>query len=318
MDSKIFSTISRTFTGIDLMFQWEEQALKQIIRPSASQSKQIRLTFRRSLPIAISHVCLALLVAVELQGKVADIALQWWLGVMLLLQLLWMGMGVAHNLSERRQQGNSRWMPAHCAITSLIGLAWGGGAAAALLYGVEPMAQVLLIAVVAGVAAGSLIIHTFSYWGGAVYIGAVLLPVALVCLTIPGSSYLILAILLPLYAWLLIQELRQFGIATQSVLSLSQDNAELQLEAQAFRTFFTQAQQLAHFGNWELDLKSGALHWSDEAFALFGIEPQPLTKEVVLKNIYGADRVPYVRALEQALAETGIVSREFRGIPGMC
>jgi len=33
------------------------------------------------------------------------------------------------------------------------------------------------------------------------------------------------------------------------------------------------AQRLARLGNWEWDLKSGELHWSEEMYRLFGIDP---------------------------------------------
>lgn len=35
-----------------------------------------------------------------------------------------------------------------------------------------------------------------------------------------------------------------------------------------------ETQQLAQIGNWELDLTSNRLHWSDEMFRIFGVDPQ--------------------------------------------
>jgi len=34
-----------------------------------------------------------------------------------------------------------------------------------------------------------------------------------------------------------------------------------------------QAQNIAHIGHWELNLKTGRLDWSDEVFRIFGCEP---------------------------------------------
>jgi len=296
---------------MDSMFLQEDKTLHGNARSTVLQRKQIKLTFRRSLPIAVAQSVLALMVAIALQGLIDGSVLLQWLGVMLPLQLMWLGFMFAHHRSSWLRRGDSRWMRAHCVITSLIGLVWGVGAGM-LLFPPEPQAQLLLIVVLAGVAASSLIIHTFSQWGGPVFIWAVLAPAAASCSLASETVYLFLAVLLLLYALVLVQVLRQFSLTTQSTLSLSQENAKLQLEAQAYQAFFSQAQQLANLGSWELDLKSGALKWSDEAFSLFGLEPQPLTKQVVLKNMYAADREKYVRALEQALAESSMLSREFR------
>jgi len=37
----------------------------------------------------------------------------------------------------------------------------------------------------------------------------------------------------------------------------------------------TNAQRIAHVGSWEIDIESGARHWSDECFRIFGLPPDP-------------------------------------------
>lgn len=293
------------------MVYQDGKVLSETVHSTALQRKQNKFTFRRSLPVALAQSILALLIATMLRGQVESTVLVGWLSLLLALQLLWLGIMFAHHRSDLLRRGSPRWMQAHCITTSLIGLAWGLGLGMWCFH-VEPQSQLLVVAIVVGVALSSLITHTFSQWGGPVFIWTVVAPTAVTCFTIPGTLHLTLALLLLIYALVLVQVLRQFTLATHSALTISQEHADLQLQSQAYEAYFTQAQQLANLGSWELDLKSGALKWSAEAFALFGLERQPLTKLVVLKNIYPADRDKYVRAFEQALAETSMLNREFR------
>ncbi len=53
-----------------------------------------------------------------------------------------------------------------------------------------------------------------------------------------------------------------------------------------------EAQSLAHLGNWELDLTNSHLHWSDEVFYIFEIDPQSITPtyEYFLNMVHPDDR----------------------------
>ncbi len=53
-----------------------------------------------------------------------------------------------------------------------------------------------------------------------------------------------------------------------------------------------QAQSIAKIGSWELDITNDQLHWSDEIYRMFGLEPQEFeaTYEGFLNNIHPDDR----------------------------
>lgn len=65
-----------------------------------------------------------------------------------------------------------------------------------------------------------------------------------------------------------------------------------------------EAQRMAHIGNWELDLASNKLNWSDEIYRIFEINPAVFgaTHETVLNAVHPDDREPVDRAYAISLA----------------
>ena len=70
-------------------------------------------------------------------------------------------------------------------------------------------------------------------------------------------------------------------------------------------TSLTNAQRIAHFGNWDWDIVTGDLHWSDEIYRIFGLQPQQFgaTYETFLQTIHPNDREAVQVAVERALEE---------------
>jgi len=64
-----------------------------------------------------------------------------------------------------------------------------------------------------------------------------------------------------------------------------------------------EAQRITHIGNWELDLQSNALTWSDEIYRIFGLETQEFkgTYEAFLDAIHPADREMVDQAYSDSL-----------------
>ncbi|HEX6735855.1 MAG TPA: EAL domain-containing protein [Azonexus sp.] len=65
------------------------------------------------------------------------------------------------------------------------------------------------------------------------------------------------------------------------------------------------AQRIARLGNWTLDLGSNRLHWSDEVFRIFEIDPQqfPATYEGFIAAIHPDDREAVTRAYQESLEQ---------------
>jgi two-component system CheB/CheR fusion protein len=65
------------------------------------------------------------------------------------------------------------------------------------------------------------------------------------------------------------------------------------------------AQQIAHIGNWELDIALNRLSWSDEVYRIFGLEPQVFgaTYEAFLDAVHPEDRAAVDAAYSGSLRE---------------
>ncbi|OOG43892.1 hypothetical protein B0B52_08240 [Polaromonas sp. A23] len=63
------------------------------------------------------------------------------------------------------------------------------------------------------------------------------------------------------------------------------------------------AQRLGRIGNWELDLSSGQLWWSDEVYELFGLAPEAFDRnpDTVTAMIHPDDRPAYTRQRDEAM-----------------
>lgn len=70
-------------------------------------------------------------------------------------------------------------------------------------------------------------------------------------------------------------------------------------------TFLTEAQQIGHFGSWELDCLSGKLAWSDEMFRLIEIDPAQVgaSRSALQNAIYPGDRQQLEAAYNMALID---------------
>ena len=63
------------------------------------------------------------------------------------------------------------------------------------------------------------------------------------------------------------------------------------------------AQRIAHLGNWDWQIESGELYWSDEIFRIFGHEPGAFipTYEMFLQYVHPVDKQVLNRAINEAL-----------------
>jgi PAS domain S-box-containing protein len=63
------------------------------------------------------------------------------------------------------------------------------------------------------------------------------------------------------------------------------------------------AQRIAHLGNWDWDIRTNELQWSDEIYRIFGLTPQQFgaTYDAFLNYVHPEDREFVKKAVDEAL-----------------
>lgn len=82
---------------------------------------------------------------------------------------------------------------------------------------------------------------------------------------------------------------------------LQQEQSKLQQRTAGL----TEAQRIAHFGNWEWDIVNDTMGWSDEIYRILGFEPQQLTAtyDVFMQAVHPEDRQAVVDGVKKALEQ---------------
>ena len=91
------------------------------------------------------------------------------------------------------------------------------------------------------------------------------------------------------------------------VLTLGIDISERKLAEQGLQQSqarLAKAQRLAHLGNWEWDLQSGEIIWSDEVYRIFGLNPEVFTPspEANMAYVHPEDKPRVRKGFKDALA----------------
>ena len=99
----------------------------------------------------------------------------------------------------------------------------------------------------------------------------------------------------------MLAELAEQSIALHGrTRALSNANAALRQSSQIFR----QAERAANVGSWRVEIATQQLHWSDQVFAINGLEPGPAPTVEEAINLYEPeDRAMVIQKLEQTVAD---------------
>ncbi|MBA2734711.1 MAG: PAS domain-containing protein, partial [Acidobacteria bacterium] len=97
-------------------------------------------------------------------------------------------------------------------------------------------------------------------------------------------------------------------------LALAIERKQTEIELQAREAQLTEAQSIAHLGNWEWDIATNKVNWSDEEYRIFGHEPQEFvaTYEAYMNCVHPDDREMVADLLEKALQNNQHLDSENR------
>jgi len=95
---------------------------------------------------------------------------------------------------------------------------------------------------------------------------------------------------------------------------LARHREHLEQEVAQRTARLTEAQRIAHLGNWELDIINNNLSWSDEIYRIFGLAPQQFgaTYDAFLQAVHPADRQLVDAHVREALEQGSPYSIDHR------
>lgn len=97
----------------------------------------------------------------------------------------------------------------------------------------------------------------------------------------------------------------EHGRVKGTVLAIRDVTARRSAEAalQASEARYADAQRMAHLGNWEWDIATGKLTWSDETYRIFGLLPASvdMTFDSFMAAVHADDRALVANAVESAM-----------------
>ncbi len=117
--------------------------------------------------------------------------------------------------------------------------------------------------------------------------------------------------------YILKDRLKRLPSSIQSALErarLAREREKFISEILAQSTLMKEAEALAHFGSWQVDLDTGKHQWSDEAFRIFGFEPGEIEPnyETFLLHVHPEDRPSLKRILAEVTDGSGLEQCEYR------
>jgi PAS domain S-box-containing protein len=76
----------------------------------------------------------------------------------------------------------------------------------------------------------------------------------------------------------------------------------------------SRGQAIAHVGDWEWDIATNAVHWSDELYRIYGYEPREIAPDygLVLQQMHPAGKDEFLRAIDSALKEDRHFELDYR------
>lgn len=114
---------------------------------------------------------------------------------------------------------------------------------------------------------------------------------------------------------------KQLGRSIRYALQRYKSHSKLEVMARELaisENRYLEAQELAHFGNWEMDIVSFGMKWSDEIFRIFGFDPEVFEPTIsdYIKYVHLEDKERVEKFFEDAGKDSRLHRIEHRIIVG--
>jgi len=189
---------------------------------------------------------------------------------------------------------------------TVLGLAWGVGAAVAAQY-ISLASFALLLMILAGLVSGGIATLAADRWVFPLYavamLGAVLVGVAAVTHSRFEAAAIALIVVFAAF------NVRQHRQAHTMLVERLRAEARARLNERRL----AEAQATAHVGSWEWDIPSDRVTWSEELHRLFGLPPTSLPSyQSFMDRVHPDDRQRVEQVIAQGLAERRAVEYDYR------
>jgi len=117
--------------------------------------------------------------------------------------------------------------------------------------------------------------------------------------------------------YILKDRLKRLPSSIQSALDkarLEKERIDFMAEIISQSGLMKEAEHLAHFGSWKVDLRTGKHQWSDEAFRIFGFEPGEISPdyEKFFRHVHPEDKEVLKHILNEAVDKLPFRECEYR------
>ena len=269
----------------------------------APQVEQTKLLYSGLPLIIVVNALLALILAAVQSAAIAPAIVFGWLGMICTVLLARVVLLLAWQRCTHTANYAQRWMRRFRISVFATGIAWGIGAALLFPHGDETH-QVFLAFVLAGLSAGgitSLAIDRLSMLG---FVLPMLLPLIANFAMEGGAISFAMGAMVVLFLLFIVINAVRAGHNLNENIRLRIHAVEQEQVLRDSEARLKQAQHSAHIGNWELELASGKLYWSDEIYRIFEIDKAAFeaSYEAFLNAIHPDDRDMVNKAYTDSLA----------------
>ena len=277
--------------------------LGAVFAGGAPQIEQAKLLYSGLPVIILANALLALILAVVQVKVIAPVIVYGWIATMGTVLLVRSALMLTWRRGAHTTIHAPCWMLRFRISVIATGLVWGVGAALLFPHGDETH-QIFLAFVIAGLSAGaitSLAIDRMSMLG---FVVPMLLPLIANFAMEGGATSLAMCMMVALYLFFIVVNAIRAGRNLHENIQLRIKAVEQEQVVRNSEARLNQAQYSAHIGNWELELASNKLHWSNEIYRIFEIEKMAFgaSYDAFLNAIHPDDRDMVNKAYTDSLA----------------